>query len=1156
MASITVAMRTEISNLYVSLFGRAPDGEGLGFWVSSYANGNTIAKIAQAMYDTAPARAYYPLFATPSEVVTTFYTNVLGRAPDAEGLAFWVKEYNASATQGAFFEKLINNVVNYNGTDAAGVASKSLFANKVAVAQYYGEQNGTVAGATAALNGVTSDAASVDTAKAAILNTTGSGQTFMLTAGIDTLTGTAGNDVFAGSKADGTNFFTSLDKLDGGAGIDSLDITVTAAFDSTAAVGATVTNIENVNITSTGAVTANTTAWTGVTALTTASTGNSTITAAATTDVVSTVASPTGAGAAVINGGKAITLTSTDTATTGAASANTIAIGGTTAATGAVTVTQTETITDAANAGIATGTIAVTGGTTIAVNSLASVGAGSNVADVVTIGAVTVQGNASTTSVSVTQSAATAAYAAAGDKIKITNGAVTVTDLNTATKADTITTVTLNNFGNSTIQGNALTTLNLTGGAAAATASGTVGISQSAGLTTSAPTTLSINMTSGRVGVITDTNDQYTTVNVASAAASTIAGLDFTNATTLNVSGAGLTTISAQTDLAKVTAITSTGGGLSLAGAISNTATFTGGDGKDSVEITATTKAITMGAGDDTVTITASALGTGGSVDAGEGTDTLSMTAANAVTASAATTFETKISGFERLSLGAVAASGTVNLANLDDLNDVAIAGVDAGQALTLSGAQSGVNLRFADATQTSTIVALANEGSADVANVFLTTADNSSTLAALDLTGFETINIASADTDTDTTAASNALTALTAAAAKSIVVTGNAGFALANGFTGTALTNFDASAVTAGAVTYTSGVLAAASTIKGGAGADTLNLAAAVAATNIDGGAGADILTGSSTKANTIQGGAGNDTITGGGAADIIDGGAGTDTFVATLAEQAGASTTDGVVINLGDTELTQSAVFTLTGKYLASVAPTVAAGTGTYLFSSESTTNAAVVDQISNIENITGTSGVDYIVGSSGANVIRGLAGVDYITTGAGADTVELAAIAVAGSVAGADIITDFTAGSGGDLIRVLDADYAWFNGTSDGVVSLATGASLDAAHAANNNFTVATISTNVATHTVATYLAGNSTIAQLEGTIATALGAAADLSFANTDNILVAVDDGASTMLVRVVSAADGAAIAVAELSLVGILQGVSDATSLVAANFAFA
>jgi len=246
MPAITVAMRTEISQLYVSLFGRAPDGEGLGFWTKSYSDGNTIAKIAQSMYDTAPARAYYPLFATPSEVVTTFYTNVLGRAPDAEGLAFWVKEYNASATQGAFFEKLIGNVVNYNGTDAAGITSKSLFTNKVSVAQYYGEQNGTVAGATAALNGVTSVASTVDTAKAAVVNTAITGQSFTLTTGIDngsTFTGGANQDAFNATHLT----LNASDVLVGGAGTDSLSIvnTGTAGFAVPAAI---VSGIENISI--------------------------------------------------------------------------------------------------------------------------------------------------------------------------------------------------------------------------------------------------------------------------------------------------------------------------------------------------------------------------------------------------------------------------------------------------------------------------------------------------------------------------------------------------------------------------------------------------------------------------------------------------------------------------------------------------------------------------------------------------------------------------------------------------------------------------------------------------------------------------------------------------------------------------------------------
>jgi Ca2+-binding RTX toxin-like protein len=171
---------------------------------------------------------------------------VLGRAPDAEGLAFWVKEYSAATSQGAFFSKLISNVVNYNGTDAAGVTSKSLFANKVAVAQYYGEQNGTVAGATAALNGVTSAAASVDAAKAVILNTAVSGQTFTLTTSLDSgaaFSGTNGSDTFSAL----TTTLTTGDNIVGAGGTDNLNLSGTIAA-SAAIAGFTLGSIENVNV--------------------------------------------------------------------------------------------------------------------------------------------------------------------------------------------------------------------------------------------------------------------------------------------------------------------------------------------------------------------------------------------------------------------------------------------------------------------------------------------------------------------------------------------------------------------------------------------------------------------------------------------------------------------------------------------------------------------------------------------------------------------------------------------------------------------------------------------------------------------------------------------------------------------------------------------
>jgi hypothetical protein len=52
---------SEVARFYVSLFGRAPDGEGLQFWASAMSGGWSDAQVADAMFATAPARAYYPL---------------------------------------------------------------------------------------------------------------------------------------------------------------------------------------------------------------------------------------------------------------------------------------------------------------------------------------------------------------------------------------------------------------------------------------------------------------------------------------------------------------------------------------------------------------------------------------------------------------------------------------------------------------------------------------------------------------------------------------------------------------------------------------------------------------------------------------------------------------------------------------------------------------------------------------------------------------------------------------------------------------------------------------------------------------------------------------------------------------------------------------
>jgi S-layer protein len=683
-----------------------------------------------------------------------------------------------------------------------------------------------------------------------------------LTKGINEFTGGTGNDTFDATEDNtGAATFTHMDKLDGGAGTDTLKIVQAAAVNTTTVTGATVTNIENINITSGADVTTNTTTWTGATALNIAAGSNVVATAAATTDITAAASSLTGvAGAVTVNGGKNVTITAADTSTSAADSGNSILVGGTTAAAGAVKVTYTETASDSAgdNSGIAGSTITVTGGTTVEVNSLAVVGAADNAGDVLTLGQIDVNGNASTTEVTVKQSAATATYDGTTQKnISIVNGAVNIIDNNAATASDTIKTVTLENFGAARIDSSVLDTLNLTAGATIA--GGAVTLNQTAADKSTAATTLALN-TSGSFGKISGTQaDVYKTVNVTAAAATTIADIEMDALTTLNVGGAGVTTFTALTaaENAKLATITSTGAGLTIGTELATGVAVTGGAGVENIMIGATTKVIDLGAGDDVVTVSTTTMGAGGAVKGGEGTDAL---VAN--TDGSAFAGLPAFTGFETLRVAGTAAQGAHNAVGFTALEIGATAG-----ATTFTNVAAGVGLTSLAAATGLTTVTLADAtGTADTFNLTLKSAGAQDLSAAgISIAGVETINIT--NTDTDTTAHTNKLN-LTADSVKSIVVTGNAGLDL-TGSTYAKVTNFDASGITGAAadaaalaVTYVSGntTVAELVTIKGGSGNDSL--------------------TGSATANDSIFGNDGADTLVYTGGADVFTGGAGADTF------------------------------------------------------------------------------------------------------------------------------------------------------------------------------------------------------------------------------------------------------------------------------------
>ena len=715
---------------------------------------------------------------------------------------------------------------------------------------------------------------------------------------MNTFKGTAKDDTFlATAKAN----WSVADSIDGGKGIDRLKIIDAGAIAQAdlEPTSATIKNVEILDLISGDNVNVNSTSIDGLTLLNitsktkTANADNS-ATASATTDikVTDTNADATDvANTITVNGGKDVTVVSKNNGAGDTLTAkDAITVGATTAAAGKVSVTS---IGGTANGNLQ-GNITVNGGTEITVNQYA--GNAAALLNDTDGGTVTVNGNASTTTVTVNQTAFGVGFTATATQAGIVGyeaGTVTINDANrtSLTDAGTITTVTLKNYDSSTINSGALTTVNLEGTA------GTLGIT-AGNLTTAKVDTLGLNLNGVVRHISTNPNSNntitvdsdYKTLNVnSSTTASTLTDI-ITSATAINISGDAALTLTALTLGAtagnEVITVTNTAG-VTIGNALATDVTFTGGAGADSIILSASyTKAINMGAGDDIVVYAAA--GAGGSLNGGDGNDTLVVSAASAIAGLP------EVSGFEVLR----AKGGTSAIHNAHTFKALEV-GTNT-TATTFTNVAAGVGLTVLENNLGNTTVTLAN--ATGTADVFDLTLKSFNTLAAgtVTLAGVETVNINSVDLDT-ATVNTNTLT-LAAADAKSVVVTGNTGVNF--GLTAlTKVTNFDASAVTAGAVTFTSAntTISELVTIKGGAGDDTLE--------------------GTAQANDTIIGGAGIDTLVYTGGADTFTGGAGDDTFKIGTAAALGTKTK-----YLTITDLTKGDKIDV-----SAIAATVGAGAGT---------------------------------------------------------------------------------------------------------------------------------------------------------------------------------------------------------------------------------
>lgn len=799
------------------------------------------------------------------------------------------------------------------------------------------------------------------------------GKSFTLTTGVDSGTsfvGGAGADTFNGTT--GTVTLTALDTLDGGAGVDTLNYIQTTAI--AVPVSASIKNIEVVNLTSGADITVDASTWTGLTTLTASGTGGADITVASAS--VTAIDSDLAGNAIVIAG-------STDATVNASKVTNgTVDV---TDASGVVSVT-----TGLIN-GSAAGQITVDGGTKVTVvqNVKAAATATTGAVDI------TNEGDLTTVSVSATK----------GTGATVTYNTVAIHGVADADTDDTITTASISGYTTVGIDGaNKLTKLDL------AVGSGNVIIDNSAAGATDAATTLALGV-NGLTGGTLDDADIYETLNVTtSGAASTLANITFGALETLTVAGdkkLTLTSLAGATSLTTIDAHTATGG-LTIGSTLGTGVTYTGGTGVDTITLGATTKAIATGDGNDVVTLAAgtTALGTGGTIDAGAGTaDVLSFADADdATTASAGTTFETKISNFEVVRLAGAAGAGvTVNLANLDDIKQVEVA-VDLGQTLAVSGLGSGGKVTYnAAQTAASTITVVdAAAGTDDVVNIAISAAAarnvNTLTVANVETVNFLTDDTASTSTGIEHTAS------LTAGAAKTITVAGDAGLTLT--FTGTSLETFDASGVTDGDVTWTAGATGDL-TVKGGATADAnvIVLSAVTGDVTYTGGSGTDTITMNNAtnhdgSTNTFDLGNGTNTLTAGNndGDNTVTGGTGIDT----------------ITVGNGDNTIT-----TGSGNDVVTV------GTGANTISLGAGNDTLTIGASAGLNTVDVGTGTDVVI----FNGVQTAAGYYTSLTGMGAgDSIDLSANANDAGGLGAGVIgAKITLGGASSFANYLDAATA---------------------------------------------------------------------------------------------------------------------------------
>jgi hypothetical protein len=89
----------DVARLYYAILGRAPNASGLALWEGDHANGDSLANISTDFINSAE---YAGKFGAPNnaQFVNALYEGAFGRAPDPAGDQYWITALNQGTSRG------------------------------------------------------------------------------------------------------------------------------------------------------------------------------------------------------------------------------------------------------------------------------------------------------------------------------------------------------------------------------------------------------------------------------------------------------------------------------------------------------------------------------------------------------------------------------------------------------------------------------------------------------------------------------------------------------------------------------------------------------------------------------------------------------------------------------------------------------------------------------------------------------------------------------------------------------------------------------------------------------------------------------------------------------------------------------------------------